>query len=46
MKVSRVFMLLAVMLSSVFAADNNIATSREATEDIALDTNPASTFWS
>jgi len=46
MKVSRVFMFLAVMLSSVFAADNKVATSTEATEDVGLDTNPASTFWS
>ena len=46
MKVSRVFMLLAVMLSSAFAADNKVATSTEATGDVAIDTNPASTFWS
>ena len=46
MKVSRVVIFLAVMLSSVFAADNKVATTTEATEDVALDTNPASTFWS
>ena len=42
----RVVIFLAVMLSSVFAADNKVATSTEATEDVGLDTNPASTFWS
>jgi Carbohydrate family 9 binding domain-like len=46
MRASRVFMVLAVMLSSVFAADNKVAITTEATEDVALDTNPASTFWS
>ena len=46
MKEFRVVLFLAVMLSSVFAADNKVATSTEATEDVALDTNPASTFWS
>jgi hypothetical protein len=46
MKVSRVFMLLAIMLSGSFAADNKVATSSQATEDVAIDTNPASTFWS
>jgi hypothetical protein len=44
--ISRGFILLAVMLFSTFAADNKVATSTEATEDIAIDTNPASTFWS
>jgi hypothetical protein len=34
------------MLSSVFPSDNKIATTTEAKEDVALDTNPASTFWS
>ena len=46
MKVSRLVIFLALMLSSVFAADNKVATTTEATEDVALDTNPASTFWS
>jgi hypothetical protein len=46
MKLSRVFMLLAVMLSGTFAMDNKIATTSEATDDVAVDTNPASTFWS
>jgi len=46
MKVSRVFILLAVMLSSALAADNKVATSSEAIEDVAIDTNPASAFWS
>jgi Carbohydrate family 9 binding domain-like len=46
MKVSRVFMLLVVIMASVFAADNKVATTTEATEDVAMDTNPASTFWS
>src|SRR6202171_5574507 len=46
MKVLRVFIFLAVMLSSVFAVDNKFATSREATEDVTVDTNPGSTFWS
>ena len=45
MKVSRVFMFLAVMLSSAFAADNRVAITTEATDDVAIDTNPASTFW-
>jgi len=40
------FLFLVVMLSSAFAADNEVATSSEATEDVAIDTNPASTFWS
>jgi hypothetical protein len=39
-------MLLAIMLSGSFAADNKVATSSQATEDVAIDTNPASTFWS
>jgi len=34
------------MLSSVFPADNKVVTTTEAKEDVALDTNPASTFWS
>jgi len=46
MKVSRVFILLAVMLSSALAADNKVATSSAAIEDVAIDTNPASAFWS
>jgi hypothetical protein len=46
MKVSRVFILLAVMLSSALAADNKVATSSEAIEDVAIDTNPVSSFWS
>jgi Carbohydrate family 9 binding domain-like len=45
MKVSRLILFLAVMLPSVFAADNKIALSTKATEDVALDTNPASVFW-
>jgi hypothetical protein len=46
MKVSRVFMLLVVMMSSVFPADNKVATTAEATQDVAMDTNPSSLFWS
>jgi hypothetical protein len=46
MKEFRVVLFLAVMLSSVFAADNKVSTTTEATEDVALDTNPTSTFWS
>ena len=46
MKVSRIFLVLAVMLSNAFAADNKVASSTEATEDLAIDTNPATTFWS
>ena len=45
MEVSRMFLFLAVMLSSAFAADNKIATSSATTEDVAIDTNSASTFW-
>jgi len=37
---------LAIALSSVFAADDRVATATEATEDVALDTNPATPFWS
>ena len=44
--ISRGFILLAVMLFSTFAADNKVATSTEANEDVAIDTNPATTFWS
>jgi hypothetical protein len=46
MKISRMFLVLAVMLSSTIAADNKVATTTEATEDVAIDANPASTFWS
>jgi Carbohydrate family 9 binding domain-like len=45
MKVFREFTLLAVILSSAFALDNKAATSSEATKDVAIDANPASTFW-
>jgi hypothetical protein len=33
------------MLFSVFPADNKVATTTEAKEDVALDTDPATTFW-
>ena len=46
MKLSRLIVFVALMLSSVFPADNKVATTTEAMEDVALDTNPASTFWS
>jgi len=46
MKVFRVVIFLAATLSSLFAADNKVATTTEAREDVALDTNLASTFWS
>ena len=46
MKLSRLIVFVAVMLSSVFPADNKVATTTEAKEDVTLDTNPASTFWS
>jgi len=46
MKLCRLIVFVAVMLSSVFASDNKVATTTEAKEDVALDTNPASTFWS
>lgn len=41
-----VVIFLAVMLSSVFTEDNTVAASTEATDDVAIDTNSASTFWS
>ena len=46
MKVSRIFLVLAGMLSSAFAADNKVATTTEATEDVVIDANSGSTFWS
>lgn len=46
MKVCRLAIFAAVTLSSVFASDNKVATTTEAPEDVAIDTNPASTFWS
>lgn len=46
MKLCRLIVFVALMLSSVFPSDNKIATTTEAKEDVALDTNPASTFWS
>jgi hypothetical protein len=46
MKLCRLMVFVALMLSSVFPADNKVATTTEAKEDVALDTNPASTFWS
>jgi hypothetical protein len=46
MKMARVLVLLAVMMSGALAADNKIATSSEAAEDVAINTNPATTFWS
>jgi hypothetical protein len=46
MKVIKEFMFLVIMLPAVFAAGNKVATTTEAAEDAALDTNPASTFWS
>jgi Carbohydrate family 9 binding domain-like len=46
MKLCRLVVFVALMLSSVFPTDNKVATTTEATEDVALDTNPASTFWS
>lgn len=42
----RAVIFLAVVLSSVFAEDNKVATSTEATDDVAIDTNPTSMFWS
>jgi hypothetical protein len=46
MKVSRMVLFLVVMLSSTFAVDNKVATSSEATEDVTIDANLVSTFWS
>jgi Carbohydrate family 9 binding domain-like len=46
MKLCRLIVFVAVMLSSVFPADNKVATTIEANEDVALDTKPATTFWS
>jgi cellulose/xylan binding protein with CBM9 domain len=46
MKVSRMVLFLVVMSSSTFAMDNKVATSSEATEDVAIDANLVSTFWS
>jgi Carbohydrate family 9 binding domain-like len=46
MKLCRLVVFVALMLSSVFPADNRVATTTEAKEDVALDTNPATTFWS
>jgi Carbohydrate family 9 binding domain-like len=46
MKLCRLIAFVTLMLSSVFPADNKVATTTEANEDVALDTNPASTFWS
>src|SRR6202051_1065504 len=46
MKLCRLMVFVALMLSSVLPADNKVATTTEAKEDVALDTNPASTFWS
>jgi hypothetical protein len=46
MKLCRLIVFVALMLSSVFPADNKVATTTEANEDVALDTKPASTFWS
>jgi hypothetical protein len=44
--ISRGFILLAVMLFSTFAADNKVATSTEANEEVAIEANPAAMFWS
>jgi Carbohydrate family 9 binding domain-like len=46
MKVLTVILFLVVTLSSVFAGDNKVAITAEATADVAIDTNPASAFWS
>jgi len=46
MKLCRLVVFAAIMLSSVLAVDHKIAISTEATEDVALDTKPGSTFWS
>jgi hypothetical protein len=42
----RVVIFLAIMLSAAFAADHKVATTTEAPEDVSIDTNPTSTFWS
>jgi len=46
MKLWKSIVFVALMLSGVFPADNKVATTTEAKEDVALDTHPASTFWS
>jgi hypothetical protein len=46
MKVLRVVLFLVVTLSGAFAADNKVAITTEATADVAIDTKPASAFWS
>lgn len=45
LKLSRLLMFAVVILSSVFAEDNKVATTTQASEDVAVDTNPASAFW-
>jgi Carbohydrate family 9 binding domain-like len=42
----RIFMLLATVACSAAAAGVDVATSTEATDDMAISTNPASPFWS
>jgi hypothetical protein len=45
LKLSRLLMFAVVILSSVFAGGNKVATTTQASEDVAVDTNPASAFW-
>jgi hypothetical protein len=45
LKLPRLLMFAVVILSSVFAEGNKVATTTQASEDVAVDTNPASAFW-
>ena len=45
MKLCRLIVFVTLLLSSVFPADNKVAISTEAPEDVALDTNPSTAFW-
>jgi hypothetical protein len=45
MKLCRLIVFVALLLSSAFAADNKVAITTEAPEDVALHTNPSTTFW-
>ena len=42
----KVLMILPMAAFAAAAADVDVATSTKATSDVAIDTNPASAFWS
>ncbi|HSY33269.1 MAG TPA: carbohydrate-binding family 9-like protein [Verrucomicrobiae bacterium] len=45
MKLCRLIVFVALMLFSVFPADNKVITTTKANRDVTLDTNPATSFW-